>query len=126
VIGTWTVLTTMGVLLVADSLFGLRVSEQDELNGLDRVEHGVAAYPEFGENEGAVPDGGVATTAPTDDDVATDGGVPATDTTSVENSPAETTSVENSPAETTSVEDSPTDTTETTPDTDAAAGGEET
>ncbi len=114
VIGTWTVLTTMAVLLVADSVFGLRVSEQDELNGLDRVEHGVAAYPEFGENEGAVPDGGVATTAPTDDDVATDGGVPATDTTSAEDSPAETT-------ETTTP-----DTTETTPDTDAAAGGEET
>jgi Amt family ammonium transporter len=77
VIGTWTVLTTMAVLLAADSLFGLRVSDEDELTGLDRVEHGVAAYPEFGENEGAVPDGGV-TTAPADDDVATDGGVSPT------------------------------------------------
>ncbi|MEZ3143831.1 ammonium transporter [Halobaculum sp. MBLA0143] len=74
VIGTWTVLTSMVVLLVADELFGLRVSDEDELTGLDRVEHGIAAYPEFGESEsGAVTaDGGVTTT---DEEVATDGGV---------------------------------------------------
>ena len=62
-IGTWTVLTTMAVLLIADELFGLRVSDEDELTGLDQVEHGIAAYPEFGESERTVTG-----------DVVTDGG----------------------------------------------------
>lgn len=28
-------------------MWGLRVSAEDELTGLDRMEHGAAAYPEF-------------------------------------------------------------------------------
>jgi len=109
VIGTWTVLTTMAVLLVADALFGLRVSDEDELTGLDRVEHGVAAYPEFGENEGAVPDGGVAAT-PADDDVATDGGVPSATDDAVDT--------------TSSTPETAGDATETTDDPDTTDGGE--
>ncbi|MEF8820090.1 MAG: ammonium transporter [Haloferacaceae archaeon] len=58
-IGTWTVLATMVTLTVADALFGLRVSKEEESTGLDRGEHGIAAYPEFGESGGtAVADGG--------------------------------------------------------------------
>ncbi|MEZ3117529.1 ammonium transporter [Halobaculum sp. MBLA0147] len=88
VIGTWTVLTTMAVLLVADELFGLRVSDEDELTGLDRVEHGIAAYPEFGERESGVgevaTDGGTGT-----EEVATDGGTREPDAVSATGTDAE-------------------------------------
>ena len=59
-IGTWTVLATIVTLTVADALFGLRVSKEEESTGLDRGEHGIAAYPEFGEggSGAAVADGG--------------------------------------------------------------------
>jgi Amt family ammonium transporter len=58
-IGTWTVLATMVTLGVTDTVVGLRVSEEEESTGLDRGEHGIAAYPEFGESEGAAfADGG--------------------------------------------------------------------
>jgi Amt family ammonium transporter len=56
VIGTWTVLATMGVFLVVKLLFGLRIGEGGELEGLDRTEHNIVAYPNF------VTDGGVETT----------------------------------------------------------------
>ncbi|MFB6244659.1 MAG: ammonium transporter, partial [Halobaculum sp.] len=73
-IGTWTVLATMVTLLIAKQFVDLRVSDEDELTGLDRVEHGIAAYPEFGETE--TVSGDVATDGgPTsDEEVATDGG----------------------------------------------------
>ncbi|MFB6159851.1 MAG: ammonium transporter [Haloferacaceae archaeon] len=59
VIGVWTVLATVVALSVAKALFGLRVSEEEEAAGLDRGEHGIAAYPEFGEGEGTpLADGG--------------------------------------------------------------------
>ncbi|ERG95662.1 ammonium transporter [Haloquadratum walsbyi] len=60
VIGTWTVLATMVVFGIADVLFGLRVSEESEEQGLDRSEHGISAYPEFvpsERREGVATDG---------------------------------------------------------------------
>ena len=65
VIGTWTVLATMVAFGIADALFGLRVSEQEEEAGLDESEHGVSTYPEFvagGSREGPTvsADGGAA------------------------------------------------------------------
>ena len=52
-IGTWTVLTTMGVFLALQATLGLRVDEEAETEGLDEWEHNVRAYPQF------VTDGGV-------------------------------------------------------------------
>ena len=70
VVGTWTVLTTMGTMLVIERTIGLRVSEAEEEVGLDRGEHGMSAYPEFtADDPGAVADGGLG--------VSTDGGTPA-------------------------------------------------
>jgi Amt family ammonium transporter len=74
VVGTWTVLASIVVFAIADALFGLRVSEEEEEEGLDQSEHGVSVYPEFVPNqnrEGIATDGG---------DVRTDGGDPAADT----------------------------------------------
>jgi Amt family ammonium transporter len=47
VVGTWTVLATIAAFWIADVLFGLRVSEEEEELGLDESEHGVSVYPEF-------------------------------------------------------------------------------
>ena len=47
VIGVWTVLATIVAFTVAEALFGLRVSEEEEELGLDESEHGVSVYPEF-------------------------------------------------------------------------------
>ncbi|SMO76216.1 ammonium transporter [Fodinibius sediminis] len=43
----WTSATTWSVCKMADRLIGLRVSEAEELNGLDQNEHGTSAYPDF-------------------------------------------------------------------------------
>jgi ammonium transporter len=76
VIGTWTVLATMVVFGIADVLFGLRVSEESEEQGLDRSEHGISAYPEFvpsERREGVATDGsGVETDGGVDVDVDSD------------------------------------------------------
>jgi Amt family ammonium transporter len=67
VIGTWTVLATIVAFGVADALFGLRVSEEEEELGLDESEHGVSVYPEFVPNQSSserptvTADGGVRT-----------------------------------------------------------------
>jgi Amt family ammonium transporter len=63
VIGVWTVLATAAAFKLADALFGLRVSDQEEELGLDESEHGISVYPEFvagGSREGPTvsPDGG--------------------------------------------------------------------
>jgi Amt family ammonium transporter len=82
VVGTWTVLVTIVAFKIADVLFGLRVSEQEEEEGLDQSEHGVSVYPEFVPNQnrdsiatdgsGKVrTDGGSATPA-ADTEVTTD------------------------------------------------------
>lgn len=43
----WTTGTTFIVFKVIDNYHGLRVTETEELNGLDLNEHGTTAYPEF-------------------------------------------------------------------------------
>ena len=47
VIAAWTVLASGVVFKVADALFGLRVSDEEEEMGLDEGEHGISVYPEF-------------------------------------------------------------------------------
>ena len=47
IIGTWAVLGSMATFAIADRLFGLRVSDEEEETGLDQSEHGVSVYPEF-------------------------------------------------------------------------------
>jgi Amt family ammonium transporter len=73
VVGTWTVLASMAALGIIKALVGLRVSEEEEERGLDISEHGVATYPEFGQDSGPVSaDGGTEVTHP--GEVRTDGG----------------------------------------------------
>jgi Amt family ammonium transporter len=72
IVGTWGVLATMVALSVIGAVFGLRVDDADEAEGLDQSEHGVSAYPEFTVESGgetAVADGGVHP-----GEVRTDGG----------------------------------------------------
>jgi Amt family ammonium transporter len=47
VIGVWTVLATIVAFSIAEALFGLRVTDEEEEIGLDESEHGVSVYPEF-------------------------------------------------------------------------------
>ena len=42
--GAWTVVLTLAILFVVDKTMGLRVSEDDEREGLDATQHGEAAY----------------------------------------------------------------------------------
>ena len=74
VIAAWTIITTMITLKIADALFGLRVSDEEEDIGLDQGEHGVSVYPEF-TGDGA-PEPSPTVTADGGDDVRTDGGRP--------------------------------------------------
>jgi Amt family ammonium transporter len=61
VLGTVTVLATIITLSIAKAIWGLRVGESEEELGLDRGEHGVATYPEFGGNDSSVTtDGGTS------------------------------------------------------------------
>ncbi|MDY6775248.1 MAG: ammonium transporter [Halobacteria archaeon] len=56
VITVWTVVATYFIFKLAQVTVGLRVSESEEIEGLDEGEHGVSAYPEFsgsGGNAGA-------------------------------------------------------------------------
>jgi ammonium transporter, Amt family len=46
-IGFWTFISSTIVFRGLNAAMGLRVSAMEELAGLDRVEHGAAAYPEF-------------------------------------------------------------------------------
>ena len=46
-IAGWTIVTSAILFLAIKYTVGLRVSEDEELRGLDIVEHGVEAYPEF-------------------------------------------------------------------------------
>ena len=67
VIALWAVVATYVTFKVAEVTMGLRVSDEDEFEGLDRSEHGSVAYPEFVETgSGSAPSGSQA--------VATDGG----------------------------------------------------
>jgi Amt family ammonium transporter len=63
VLGTVTVLATILTLSIAKAIWGLRVSDEEEDIGLDRGEHGVSTYPEFGGESGGpvTADGGART-----------------------------------------------------------------
>jgi Amt family ammonium transporter len=72
IVGTWTVLASMVALGVIKAVLGsLRVSEEEEVEGLDKGEHGISAYPEFGAQGGRdtpmSTDGGVREGGPSDD-----------------------------------------------------------
>ncbi|WP_230375556.1 ammonium transporter [Methanolobus vulcani] len=43
----WAFVISFIVFKIIDAIIGLRVSEEDEIAGLDVVEHGISAYPEF-------------------------------------------------------------------------------
>ena len=47
VIGVYTVIASAIVWVIVAGIMGLRVSEEDEINGLDMSEMGMEAYPEF-------------------------------------------------------------------------------
>jgi Amt family ammonium transporter len=47
-IGIWAFVTIFIVFKVTDVIIGIRVSPQEELEGLDITEHGTISYPEFG------------------------------------------------------------------------------
>ncbi|MGM0592218.1 MAG: ammonium transporter [Halobacteriota archaeon] len=73
IIALWTIVASAVVFGVADALFGLRVSDAEEDEGLDQGEHGISAYPEFvgdsgpGMGTGVSTDGGVVRTDGGDD-----------------------------------------------------------
>ncbi|WP_435365168.1 ammonium transporter [Haloarchaeobius sp. DYHT-AS-18] len=74
IIALWTVAATAVTFKVLDAVFGLRVSEEEELAGLDAGEHGISTYPEFVGDTG--PESSRATLT-TDGGVRTDGGAVA-------------------------------------------------
>ncbi|WP_324756576.1 ammonium transporter [Haloarcula sp. GH36] len=51
-IAVWTVVSTWAVFTLADMTVGLRVDREAESTGLDRIEHGYTAYPEFVDRSG--------------------------------------------------------------------------
>lgn len=44
---SWVFITSTIVFRLLDRMWGMRVSPEEEIGGLDRMEHGTAAYPEF-------------------------------------------------------------------------------
>ncbi|MDX2469543.1 MAG: ammonium transporter, partial [SAR324 cluster bacterium] len=46
-IGAWAFLSSLVLFKIVDMVIGLRVSEEDEVTGLDLTEHGASAYPNF-------------------------------------------------------------------------------
>jgi Amt family ammonium transporter len=66
-IGTWTVLATMATMGAIDSTIGIRVSEDEENEGLDVSEHGMSSYPEFTEGGRDTSMGGLSEGGTTDD-----------------------------------------------------------
>jgi Amt family ammonium transporter len=91
VIGTWTVLATMVALGVIGSVTSLRVTQEEEEEGLDQGEHGVSAYPEFGSEGGRgrmSADGGARSDGGTtidSEDLRTDSGADAASSNGGEN-----------------------------------------
>ncbi|MGO4911373.1 ammonium transporter [Leeuwenhoekiella sp. W20_SRS_FM14] len=51
IVGAFCCTTAFIILFVLKKTMGLRVSEKEELEGLDEHEHGMSAYPDFGLNE---------------------------------------------------------------------------
>jgi Amt family ammonium transporter len=82
VITAWTVTATALVWIVFRAIGQARVSSEHEREGLDLSEHGVDTYPEFGEEDGVVADGG---------NVRTDGGVTESQTVRTDGSVSEVT-----------------------------------
>ena len=76
VIAAWTVTATAVVWYVLKMLGQARVTPEHEQEGLDLSEHGVDTYPEFGDEDGVVADGGFVTDGST---VRTDGSVATND-----------------------------------------------
>ncbi|WP_158855452.1 ammonium transporter [Halorhabdus sp. CUG00001] len=73
VIGLWAVIGSVIAFGLADLLFGLRVTDEEETVGLDEGEHGVTVYPEFvGGEPGSIGSG--PTVSPDGGKVRTDGG----------------------------------------------------
>lgn len=50
-IGAWSLVTSFIILFILKKTIGLRVSEKEEIEGLDIHEHGMEAYPDFRLNE---------------------------------------------------------------------------
>jgi ammonium transporter, Amt family len=50
-IGAWSIVTSFIILFILKKTMGLRVSEKEEIEGLDIHEHGMEAYPDFRLNE---------------------------------------------------------------------------
>jgi Amt family ammonium transporter len=48
-ITVWAFVTSSIVFRLIDRMWGIRVTPEEELAGLDRMEHGADAYPEFTE-----------------------------------------------------------------------------
>jgi len=61
----WTVATSGAMFLVLKYTVGLRVSEEEELRGLDFFEHGIEAYPDFSPAAGRGVFGSMAESAAT-------------------------------------------------------------
>ncbi len=51
IVGAFCCVTAFIILFTLKATLGLRVSEKEELEGLDEHEHGMSAYPDFGLNE---------------------------------------------------------------------------
>ena len=51
IVGAFCCVTAFIILFTLKATIGLRVSEKEELEGLDEHEHGMSAYPDFGLNE---------------------------------------------------------------------------
>ncbi|MFI8379578.1 ammonium transporter [Leeuwenhoekiella sp. NPDC079379] len=51
IVGAFCCTTAFIILFILKKTMGLRVSEKEELEGLDEHEHGMSAYPDFGLNE---------------------------------------------------------------------------
>jgi Amt family ammonium transporter len=81
IITAWTVTATAVIWYVLKAAGQARVTPEHERDGLDLSEHGVDTYPEFGDEDGVVADGG---------SVRTDGGVSNTSTVRTDGSVADT------------------------------------
>ena len=53
IVGVFMVVTSSVVWLILKAVMGIRVSEEDEMDGLDKAEIGVEAYPEFTGSKGS-------------------------------------------------------------------------
>jgi Amt family ammonium transporter len=52
--GAFVLITSAVLWLILRFTIGLRVSDEEETNGLDQAEHGLEAYPEFKSTTGVI------------------------------------------------------------------------